>query len=90
MSTTQSIETFRWFILSVFTLLCSDSLDPSPAEVLDIPRNDVMKQGKPISRPDIVNVNRLKILGGKAKGMKIDSPDVYLRPVMAKVREHGT
>ena len=36
---------------------------------------------------DVVNPNRLRILGGVAKGKKIDSPDVHLRPMMAKVRE---
>lgn len=45
----------------------------------------VMDQGKPSSRPEIANANRLKIVGGTAKGRKIDSPDVYLRPMMAKV-----
>jgi len=29
----------------------------------------------------------LKILGGSARGRKLDSPDVYLRPMMGKVRE---
>ena len=33
----------------------------------------------------LLNPNRLKIVGGTAKGKKIDSPDVYLRPMMAKV-----
>lgn len=47
-----------------------------------------MSQGMPISRPDIINVNRLKVLGGTAKGMKIDSPNVYLRPMMAKVQHY--
>lgn len=36
---------------------------------------------------EIVNPNRLRIIAGTAKGKKIDSPDVYLRPMMAKVRE---
>ena len=46
----------------------------------------IRKQG--ISRErEINNPNRLRILGGIAKGKKIDSPDVYLRPMMAKVRE---
>eukprot|EP01035_Chromulina_nebulosa_P017029 gene17029-22535_t len=35
----------------------------------------------------LINPNRLKIIAGSAKGMKIESPDVYLRPMMAKVRE---
>jgi 16S rRNA (guanine(966)-N(2))-methyltransferase RsmD len=34
-----------------------------------------------------LNPNRLRILGGIAKGKKINSPDVYLRPMMGKVRE---
>lgn len=36
---------------------------------------------------ELINPNRLRIIGGTAKGKKIDSPDVYLRPMMAKVRE---
>lgn len=44
-----------------------------------------MNQGKPIARDDIVNPNKLKIMGGTMRGRKIDSPDVYLRPMMAKV-----
>jgi len=46
----------------------------------------IMNQGQPRQR-EIANPNRLRILGGTAKGKKIDSPDVYLRPMMAKVRE---
>lgn len=61
-------------------------VSPDGADVPEIQSRDgLMKQGKPFSRPDMVNVNRLKVLGGSAKGMKIDSPDVYLRPMMAKV-----
>jgi len=48
--------------------------------------HSIMNQGKPITRDDIVNPNRLKIMGGTMRGRKIDSPDVYLRPMMAKVR----
>ncbi len=47
--------------------------------------HSIMNQGKPIARDDIVNPNRLKIMGGTMRGRKIDSPDVYLRPMMAKV-----
>ena len=36
---------------------------------------------------EISNPNRLRIIGGSAKGKKIESPEVYLRPMMAKVRE---
>jgi 16S rRNA (guanine(966)-N(2))-methyltransferase RsmD len=36
---------------------------------------------------ELINPNRLKIIAGSAKGMKLNSPDVYLRPMMAKVRE---
>jgi hypothetical protein len=36
-------------------------------------------------RNDLLNPNRLKILAGTRRGMKIDSPDVYLRPMMSKV-----
>ena len=41
-------------------------------------------QGQPRA-VQLLNPNRLKIIGGTAKGKKIDSPDVYLRPMMAKV-----
>jgi 16S rRNA (guanine966-N2)-methyltransferase len=33
------------------------------------------------------NPSMLKIAGGSAKGRRLDSPNVYLRPMMAKVRE---
>lgn len=33
------------------------------------------------------NASRLKIIGGSARGLRLDSPDVYLRPMMGKVRE---
>ena len=33
------------------------------------------------------NPSRLKVLGGAARGRRLDSPDVFLRPMMAKVRE---
>lgn len=46
----------------------------------------IMNQGSAREK-EIVNPNRLKILGGVAKGKKIDSPDVYLRPMMGKVKE---
>ena len=43
-------------------------------------------QGK--ERQDSINnPSNLKILGGSARGRKLDSPDVYLRPMMGKVRE---
>jgi 16S rRNA (guanine(966)-N(2))-methyltransferase RsmD len=45
-----------------------------------------MNQGKARER-EIMNPNRLRIIAGSAKGKKIESPDVYLRPMMAKVRE---
>ena len=44
----------------------------------------IISQGKPREK-EIINPNKLRILGGVAKGKKIDSPDVYLRPMMAKV-----
>ena len=40
----------------------------------------VMEQGKKRER-EIINPSRLRIIGGVAKGKKINSPDVYLRPV---------
>lgn len=46
----------------------------------------IMPQGQPRQKA-INNPSKLKIIGGVAKGRKIDSPDVYLRPMMAKVRE---
>ena len=33
------------------------------------------------------NPSNLKILGGTARGLRLDSPTVYLRPMMGKVRE---
>ena len=33
------------------------------------------------------NPSNLKILGGIARGRRLDSPEVYLRPMMGKVRE---
>lgn len=46
----------------------------------------IRPQGKPRDS-SITNPNRLRIIAGLAKGKKIESPDVYLRPMMAKVRE---
>lgn len=46
----------------------------------------VRPQGEARDR-EIANPNRLKIIGGMAKGTKLQSPDVYLRPMMSKVRE---
>lgn len=43
----------------------------------------IIKQGEEAA---IIIPNRLSIIGGSAKGTHIDSPDVYLRPMMAKVR----
>ena len=31
--------------------------------------------------------SRLRIIGGSARGKKLDSPQVHLRPMMGKVRE---
>lgn len=33
------------------------------------------------------NPSMLKIIGGSARGLRLDSPEVYLRPMMGKVRE---
>ena len=46
----------------------------------------ISSQGQPRA-VQLLNPNRLKIVGGTAKGKKIDSPDVYLRPMMAKVAD---
>ena len=35
------------------------------------------------------NPSMLKILAGSAKGRRLDSPQVYLRPMMGKVKEEG-
>ena len=49
-------------------------------------KSRIRAQGK--MRDDFVNnPANLKILGGSARGRKLDSPDVYLRPMMGKVRE---
>lgn len=49
-------------------------------------KSRIRAQGK--LRDDFVNnPANLKILGGLARGRKLDSPDVYLRPMMGKVRE---
>lgn len=49
-------------------------------------KNRIRAQGK--MREDFKNnPANLKILGGLARGRKLDSPDVYLRPMMGKVRE---
>lgn len=37
----------------------------------------------------INNAARLKVAGGIAKGRRLESPDVFLRPMMAKVRRRG-
>ena len=46
----------------------------------------ILSQGQPRAR-QIFNPNKLKIIAGVAKGKKLESPSVYLRPMMAKVRE---
>mmetsp|Transcript_28853 Transcript_28853/g.44857 ORF Transcript_28853/g.44857 Transcript_28853/m.44857 type:complete len:335 (-) Transcript_28853:247-1251(-) len=49
-------------------------------------KNRIRAQGK--LRDDFKNnPANLRILGGTARGRKLDSPDVYLRPMMGKVRE---
>jgi len=37
----------------------------------------------------MTNPSRLRILGGTARGRKLDSPEVYLRPMMGKVSGGG-
>ena len=44
----------------------------------------IMNQGQ-ARASQISNPNRLKIISGTAKGKKLESPSVYLRPMMAKV-----
>jgi hypothetical protein len=43
-----------------------------------------MPQGKE-RESEIMNPNKLRIVAGTAKGKKLESPKVYLRPMMAKV-----
>lgn len=43
-------------------------------------------QGKALEQ-GMVNPSRLHVMGGKAKGRRLDSPDVQLRPMMGKVKE---
>jgi len=35
----------------------------------------------------MTNPSRLRIMGGVSRGMRLDSPEVYLRPMMGKVKE---
>ena len=44
----------------------------------------IMNQGQ-TRATQIANPNKLKIIAGTAKGKKLESPSVYLRPMMAKV-----
>ena len=44
----------------------------------------VFPQGKPRDK-ELPNPNMLRVISGRAKGKRINSPDVYLRPMMAKV-----
>lgn len=46
----------------------------------------ILEQGKE-RVVELINPNKLRIVGGVAKGKKINSPEVYLRPMMSKVRE---
>lgn len=46
----------------------------------------ILNQGKARVQ-ELQNPNRLRIIAGTAKGKKLSSPEVYLRPMMAKVRE---
>lgn len=48
-------------------------------------QNSMKKQGQQLESEKF-NPNNLRIVGGLKKGMKIDSPEVYLRPMMSKVR----
>lgn len=67
-----------------------------------VPNNQRLKKGgtgaggssSPKLRPQgkrraegLNNPSNLKILGGIARGRRLDSPEVYLRPMMGKVRE---
>lgn len=46
----------------------------------------ILPQGK-TRAAELINPSRLQIIAGTAKGKKLDSPQVYLRPMMSKVRE---
>ncbi len=39
------------------------------------------------AQPNVNSPNKLRILGGSCKGRKIQTPNVFLRPMMGKVRE---
>ena len=43
-------------------------------------------QGKALEA-GMTNPSRLRVMGGSAKGRRLDSPDVQLRPMMGKVKE---
>jgi len=46
-------------------------------------------QGQPIRQSDssLNNPSMLKVMGGMCRGRRLDSPQVYLRPMMGKVKE---
>ena len=48
-------------------------------------RRRLKPQGKALE--GMATPSRLRIIGGSARGKKLDSPPVYLRPMMGKVRE---
>ena len=59
-------------------LVCGIFLTPSPV------RSQIRNQGRRFD--DIPNANKLRIIAGSARGKRLESPDVYLRPMMGKVR----
>lgn len=62
----------------------TDGEEPPVALKKEVRPQGVAESSDGKKRP-FVNPNRLKIVGGTAKGKGIDSPDVYLRPMMSKV-----
>ena len=68
-----------------------------PREVKELQKRQRLKQGgssgpklraQGKAREDSINnPSNLKILGGSARGKRLVSPDVFLRPMMGKVRE---
>uniref|UniRef100_A0A7S1ESJ6 Uncharacterized protein n=1 Tax=Timspurckia oligopyrenoides TaxID=708627 RepID=A0A7S1ESJ6_9RHOD len=63
-------------------------IDAPRRGVVGAKKANIRTQGRPLQRgvPEKKR-NVLRIFGGSAKGRKIISPDVYLRPMMGKVRE---
>lgn len=80
-----SIRTLIYIVIRIYFRYKTKTSNPTGAKTSggSGPKK-ISSQGQ--NRPtELINPNRLKIVAGSAKGKKIDSPDVYLRPMMAKV-----